>query len=225
VTLGLDGSASYDPEGAILSYRWTDDHGVTYTGATPSVTILGTVTIAHFTLVVNDGIQDSPPSTVTVRLGDVTPPALGPHADVGVEQLTRAGTNVAFTPPIVSDDVDPAPRVSLSASPGATFPLGTTPVVCWRRTRAGTRLSSRSSFTSSTRTPPVMSATPDIHKNTLRPDGDFVAYATPTASDVCDANPAVSCTPASGSFFFLGTTVVTCRATDASGIRLRETFK
>jgi len=57
-----------NPEGAILSYRWTDDHGVTYTGATPSVTILGTVTIAHFTLVVNDGIQDSPPSTVTVRL-------------------------------------------------------------------------------------------------------------------------------------------------------------
>ena len=38
-----------------------------------------------------------------------------------------------------------------------------------------------------------------------------------TATDDCDPNPTVTCTPPSGSFFFVGTTTVTCRAKDACG--------
>jgi len=37
------------------------------------------------------------------------------------------------------------------------------------------------------------------------------------ASDNCDTNPAVTCTPASGFFFAVGTTTVICSATDSSG--------
>jgi hypothetical protein len=43
-----------------------------------------------------------------------------------------------------------------------------------------------------------------------------VSYA-PTATDTQDPNPTVSCTPASGTKFALGTTAVTCTATDANG--------
>jgi acyl-CoA reductase-like NAD-dependent aldehyde dehydrogenase len=43
-----------------------------------------------------------------------------------------------------------------------------------------------------------------------------VTYAA-SASDTCDANPTVSCEPASGSTFPIGTTFVSCTATDATG--------
>jgi hypothetical protein len=42
-------------------------------------------------------------------------------------------------------------------------------------------------------------------------------YFSASASDNADPNPVVSCTPASGSFFVVGTTTVDCQASDASG--------
>jgi len=59
----LDGTGSFDPEGAMLTYLWTNSFG-TVSGATPTVTLpLGTSTI---NLVVNDGQLDSAPDTVSI---------------------------------------------------------------------------------------------------------------------------------------------------------------
>lgn len=44
-----------------------------------------------------------------------------------------------------------------------------------------------------------------------------VEYARPEASDNCLPSPTVTCAPASGTCFGMGTTTVTCTATDASG--------
>jgi uncharacterized repeat protein (TIGR01451 family) len=44
-------------------------------------------------------------------------------------------------------------------------------------------------------------------------------FALPTFTDNCDPNPGVTCTPASGSQFVIGTTMVNCLAVDASGNR------
>ena len=54
-------------------------------------------------------------------------------------------------------------------------------------------------------------------------DGATVNY-TATASDNADPNPTVSCTPASGATFPLGTTTVACTASDASGNTASATF-
>jgi hypothetical protein len=48
------------------------------------------------------------------------------------------------------------------------------------------------------------------------PSGEVVNYSV-TASDEIDPSPTVVCVPPSGSLFPLGTTIVTCTATDASG--------
>ena len=48
-------------------------------------------------------------------------------------------------------------------------------------------------------------------------NGGAAVSFTATATDNCDANPGISCTPSSGSTFHLGTSTVTCTATDASG--------
>ena len=52
-------------------------------------------------------------------------------------------------------------------------------------------------------------------------DGGVVNYAPPVTSGNCGP---VTCVPASGSFFPVGTTTVTCSTTDASGFPIRTTF-
>lgn len=52
--------------------------------------------------------------------------------------------------------------------------------------------------------------------NATSPAGTPVAFEV-TATDNTDPNPVVECTPPSGATFPIGTTTVTCTATDASG--------
>ena len=49
------------------------------------------------------------------------------------------------------------------------------------------------------------------------PGGAIVNYATPTAVDLVDGPLLATCSKPSGSVFPLGTTVVTCSATDSGG--------
>ncbi len=65
---------------------------------------------------------------------------------------------------------------------------------------------------------PVLGAVPaDIATETTDPTGTAVTFTNPTATDNEDPNPAVTCTPASGSKFAIGTTTVSCTAKDANG--------
>ena len=57
----------------------------------------------------------------------------------------------------------------------------------------------------------------DILVATTDPTGTMVNYTKPTATDNEDPNPVVTCDPASGSKFAVGTTTVTCTARDANG--------
>jgi Tol biopolymer transport system component len=56
-----------------------------------------------------------------------------------------------------------------------------------------------------------------------RPGGAVVTYEV-TATDAVDPNPAVSCSPSSGSLFPIGDTTVICTATDASGNSAEGSF-
>jgi X-Pro dipeptidyl-peptidase len=65
---------------------------------------------------------------------------------------------------------------------------------------------------------PALGAMPaDIATETTDPAGTTVTFTNPTATDNEDPSPAVTCLPASGSTFAIGTTVVSCRAKDANG--------
>jgi hypothetical protein len=65
--------------------------------------------------------------------------------------------------------------------------------------------------------PPVISCPPPIYAPDRNLDGQEVVYFTVTATDAIDPAPLVACVPPSGSTFPLGTTLVTCTATDAQG--------
>jgi PKD domain len=73
VDVTLDGSGSYDADNDILTYTWSwgDD---TINGITPTIELpLGIHTI---TLIVNNGIADSEPDTVSITVVDTTPPKI-----------------------------------------------------------------------------------------------------------------------------------------------------
>jgi hypothetical protein len=63
---------------------------------------------------------------------------------------------------------------------------------------------------------PVITVPSDITEGAFNPDGIIVNY-TVSATDNVDHTVTVLCTPSSGSLFAVGTTTVTCSATDAAG--------
>jgi len=64
--------------------------------------------------------------------------------------------------------------------------------------------------------PPVIQCPSDLAVEASRPCGANVDF-TVTAIDGCDASPSILCTPASGSLFPRGDTIVLCTALDAAG--------
>ena len=72
-------------------------------------------------------------------------------------------------------------------------------------------------------TPPTLSVPADLIVDATGPAGASVTFAA-TATDAIDPSPAVQCAPASGTVFAIGTTTVTCTATDASGNAATATF-
>ncbi|MDA0169098.1 HYR domain-containing protein [Solirubrobacter taibaiensis] len=63
----------------------------------------------------------------------------------------------------------------------------------------------------------------DVTVNAAGPTGTTASYAV-SATDDTDPSPSVTCTPPSGSVFAIGSTNVTCTATDARGNAAEKTF-
>jgi hypothetical protein len=66
------------------------------------------------------------------------------------------------------------------------------------------------------RTAPVLDVPADMSVDATGPDGAVVTYSA-TATDTWDPRPTVECSPASGGQLPIGTTTVSCSATDDSG--------
>ncbi|HUT32039.1 MAG TPA: right-handed parallel beta-helix repeat-containing protein [Planctomycetota bacterium] len=215
----LDGSGSSDPDDDALTYAWTWPGG-SATGVNPTITLpLGTTTI---TLVVNDGQADSEPDTVAITVQDTTPPTLVIPADITVEQASAAGTVVDYS--VAATDVcDASPTVVCTPPSGSVFPLGVTTVTCTATDGSGNQTAKSFTVTVRDTTPPELVAPSPIVVEQATADGTKVEWQC-LAADVCDAEVDVVCEPPPGNVFPLGTTTVTCTATDDSGNQTVKTF-
>ena len=144
---------------------------------------------------------------------DSTPPLIT-APDIFAEATSPSGAAVTFSP-TATDDTDGTDPVICDATSGATFPLGVTTVHCTATDQAGNTASASFTITVRDTSPPTISCPANMTVYQSSAYGAIVTFA-PTASDTV-SGVTVSCTPASGSNFSLGTTTVQCTATDASG--------
>ena len=164
---------------------------------------------------ISDGFSTEPqPWTVTLNAVDTTPPVLTVPANQTVEATGPTGATATFTA-TAADGADPTPTIACVPASGSTFPLGTTPVTCTATDDSNNTSSGSFNVTVVDTTAPTVT-TPDQTIEATGPTGAIATF-TPTATDAVDATPTVVCVPASGSTFPLGTTQVTCTATDDSG--------
>jgi uncharacterized protein (TIGR02145 family) len=92
----LDGTASSDPDGNNLTYKWTAPEGIMLSSSTvsnptfiaPEVTINTNYT---FSLIVNDGFTDSPSDEVIITVNNINK---SPVANADKDQVVNEGSNV-----------------------------------------------------------------------------------------------------------------------------------
>ena len=149
-----------------------------------------------------------------IVLTDRIPPTLTVPSPIVTEATNSSGAVVSYLATAI-DSVDPNPIVICTPASGSTFAMGATVVSC-NATDASGNPSLASTFTILVQdtAPPILKVPSPIITEATSSSGAIVSYLA-TANDGVDPNPIVICTPASGSTFAIGTTVVSCTATDA----------
>jgi HYR domain len=152
---------------------------------------------------------------------EVVPVLLSLPAHVRVEAQGPFGARVRWHAAARADGGREA-SVKCTPASGSVFPLGTRIVSCTaavggesiRRTMRVTVADTRA---------PRMTAPSALHMKTTMHAGLVVSFLV-TARDVVDGGVGADCSPASGSRFPLGRTVVHCAALDSQGNRVSRTF-
>lgn len=140
-------------------------------------------------------------------------------ANVVVNSLSyQCGNYANWTPPIGTDDCNGVTTVG-SHTPGSFFPGGTTTITYTATDIAGLTGTCTFLVTVLDLLPPNIICPPNtVRSADLGQCNTAVTYPTPTASDNCGANAALSAGPASGSVFPVGTTTVVWVATDINNL-------
>lgn len=158
----------------------------------------------------NTGTSD--PFNVVVT--DTTAPVVTTPANIVVGN--NAAT-VTYEPATATDLVDGTVAASCTPESGSTFVLGTTTVICSATDVAGNKGTNTFSVEVQDVTKPIVSVPVDQTIEATGANGATVTYDAATAHDDVDGARAVTCSKASGTVFPLGSTEVTCSATDKAG--------
>ena len=206
-----------DSSGIAPTVICTPPSGSTFPVGTTSVTCTAT-----------DAVGNSVSETFDVTVVDSTAPTLSVPASPVIETATGPGGATVDYAALVSasDSVDTAPSVACTPPSGSTFPLGTTSVTCTATDAAGNAVAASFNVTVVDTGVPILSvpASPVI-ETAVGPGGATVDYAAlVSASDVVDGALSVACTPPSGSTFPVGTTSVSCTASDTAGNTANASF-
>jgi hypothetical protein len=225
-TLNIPGDQTLEatgPGGAVVSYSVTATDN-----ADPSPSIncdhpsgsTFPITTTTVTCTASDASgNSSAPASFTVVVADTTAPALSLPGDQTIETSQPSGATFTYSAS-ATDIVDGSVAVACSPS-GFAFPVGQTVVNCTATDSHGRTASGSFTVTVSLvdHSAPTFAGVPaTIQREANGPLGSIVTYTPPTASDNLDVGPLlVTCLPAPGSTFPLGTTNVSCTATDSHG--------
>ncbi|MBI4311130.1 MAG: HYR domain-containing protein, partial [Chloroflexi bacterium] len=180
---------------------------------------VGTTTV---TCTATDGAGNTGSASFSVTVADTTPPVVTVPANIAAEASGATGAAVAFTSS-ASDIVDGPLATTCTPASGSTFAIGTTAVACSATDNRGNTGSASFSVTVVDTTPPAVTVPANFIAEATGPAGATVTF-TSSASDIVDGPLAATCTHASGSTFAIGTTAVTCSATDTRGNTASASF-
>ena len=150
----------------------------------------------------------------TLTVLDSEPPTIMAPPDVIVEATSADGAIADPGQATATDNLGP---VSITRSPqGNQFALGTT-TITWRATDGGGNVAEATQLVRVVDTTrPALSIPGNISVDATSPQGATVVYSA-SATDSVDGSVPVICSKPSGSVLPIGTTTVSCTATDASG--------
>jgi hypothetical protein len=206
------------PAGAVVSYTAPTASdlvdgvvAVNCSKASGATFPLGTTTV---NCTATDAHGNTAEASFSVTVKDTTAPALSLPGTLEVEATGPSGAVVSYSVS-ANDLVDGDRPVSCSKPSGATFPLGDTVVSCSAVDDHGNMATNSFIVRVVDSTKPVLVGPGDL---TLEATGPMtVVNFAVTASDAVDGALTPTCTPASGSSFPVGTTKITCWATDSHG--------
>ncbi len=159
---------------------------------------------------------------ITVYEGD-PPPVITVPADMRVEAQVLGGASVTYSASAV-DWRNRVLPVACSPSSSTVLGVGVTNVICTAQD-AYNRTSTRGfNVTVVDTEPPIITTSGPRLLSAKSRAGAVVGYSV-SASDVVDGSVAVSCAPASGSRFPVGTTEVSCTAADRQSNTAIEAFE
>lgn len=219
----LTGTGSDPDPGDTLEYVWM--LGGSAVGVTPSIALSLAPGTHAPVLIVTDSFGAVATDTVQIQVVDTTAPTLVTPGDLVREAASGTGASVSFAV-TASDLVDGADLpVDCVPASGSTFPLGSTPVTCTAADGSGNTGSATFAVTVVDTTPPALALPPALTVEASGPTGAAVAFSpAPAAVDLVDGPRPVTCVPASGSPFGMGTTTVSCSAADTRGNAAAGTF-
>ncbi|HVM59223.1 MAG TPA: HYR domain-containing protein [Verrucomicrobiae bacterium] len=164
-------------------------------------------------------VTDTQPPTILQCASPIT---------VSADSNTCEAVMTNFTGNVVAtDNCSPTADLIITQSPtnGTIVTVGTNTVIITVTDQAGNSTICTSSFIVVDQTPPIITCQSDITNTVdLGESSAVVTFPTPAATDNCSASVTVTCDPASGSIFQLGTRTVTCTAVDAASNTATCTF-
>jgi len=173
---------------------------------------IGTKTVTCHT---GDSAGNSSSDTFTVTVQDTSAPSLSVPSGITAEATGPDGAKVNYTA-TAADAVDGTAAVTCTRASGSTFPLGDTVVSCSSSDQAGNNATAQFAIKVQDTSAPALSKPVDLTVTATSAAGASATYS-PTATDAVSGTVAAVCTPKSGSTFALGTTTVSCTATDTAG--------
>lgn len=150
-----------------------------------------------------------------------SPPVITVPADMTVEAQNFSGATVTYTASAVDNHGEPV-QVTCNPPSGSVFGFGETTVTCTARAH-GEAATKRFKVTVVDTRPPTITVPAAQQLTTKARQGKVVTYSA-SAADIVDGTVAVTCAPASGTTFPVGTTTVTCTAADRRGNATSASF-
>ncbi|HVE77384.1 MAG TPA: HYR domain-containing protein, partial [Gemmatimonadaceae bacterium] len=224
LTVNADpGQCSANPSPGTATATDERDGPLPVTAVFPVVYPVGTTTIV-WTATDAAGNKGTAVQKVTVR--DTEAPSIAAPADVAVNTEPGKGTaTVDPGTPTAADNCSISSVNAVRSDPqpfGAPFPAGTTTITWTAKDPSGNTAVATQTISVKDVEPPAVSVPASYAVNATGPGGAVVTFGA-TATDNVAVDPPI-CTPPSGSLLPIGTTTVSCTASDAAGNSAAASF-